>query len=96
MAAKHLRVTGIVQGVGYRASFEALARALKLAGWVRNRTDGSVEAVIAGDDEAVERIVAWARRGPPAARVDRLAVGDLDEPAERSIEAGVFTVRATA
>lgn len=96
MAAKHLRVSGTVQGVGYRASFEAQARALKLAGWVRNRADGSVEAVIAGDVEAVERIVAWARRGPPAARVDQLAVDDLDGPAEQTIEPGVFTVRPTA
>jgi acylphosphatase len=47
--AKHLIITGLVQGVGYRASFEARARALKLSGWVRNRADSSVEAIVRGD-----------------------------------------------
>jgi acylphosphatase len=94
-AAKHLLVTGIVQGVGYRASFEAQAQTLKLAGWVRNRKDGSVEAVVAGNDDAVDRIIVWARRGPSAARVDRLIVGEIDQADSRSIEQDVFTVRPT-
>ena len=95
-AAKHLIVTGIVQGVGYRASFEAQAQALKLAGWVRNRKDGSVEAVVAGSEDAVNRIIVWARRGPGAARVDRLIVSELDQADSRSVEPDVFTVRPTA
>jgi acylphosphatase len=90
--AKHLRIVGIVQGVGYRASFETRARALRLAGWVRNRRDGSVEAVVSGDAQAIEAIVEWARRGPPAARVDQVTVGDIDDA---SITPGVFRTVAT-
>lgn len=92
-AAKRLIASGIVQGVGYRASFAGQARALHLAGWVRNRADGSVEAVVAGSVQAIERIVAWARRGPPAARVDRLTIEDVEDA---SLTPGVFAIRASA
>lgn len=68
--ALHVRVTGIVQGVGYRAWTEQAARARGLSGWVRNRRDGSVEAVIAGDDGAVDLMLAALRTGPPASEVD--------------------------
>lgn len=64
-----LRITGRVQGVGYRAFVEAEARARSLEGWVRNRRDGSVEAVLAGEREAVEEMTAACWRGPPASRV---------------------------
>ena len=74
--AKHLYIEGRVQGVGYRASFAALANSLELAGWVRNRRDGSVEAVIDGPDEAMERLLTWAHQGPPAAKVTNLRVTD--------------------
>jgi acylphosphatase len=73
-----LRITGIVQGVGYRFAFEHEARALGLSGWVRNRLDGSVEAVVAGDLQSLERIIAWARNGPALAQVKRVAVDDAD------------------
>lgn len=76
--ARHLRITGIVQGVGYRVSFERQARALDLSGWVKNRLDKSVEALICGDAGAIETMIAWARRGPPGARVDDVAVSDID------------------
>ena len=79
--AKHLNITGIVQGVGYRASFEQQARALGLSGWVRNRRDGSVEALVRGDEEALRKIVDWARRGPPAARVRDVSAVDVDDGA---------------
>lgn len=77
--AKHLNIIGVVQGVGYRASFEAQARALRLSGWVRNRLDGSVEAMIYGEAEALTKIIEWARRGPPSARVSDVAVTDVDD-----------------
>lgn len=76
--AKHLVITGVVQGVGYRAAFEAQARALTLAGWVRNRLDGSVEAVVCGDPQAVEEIIEWAHRGPLNARVRHVKVIDAN------------------
>ncbi|HVK93438.1 MAG TPA: acylphosphatase [Noviherbaspirillum sp.] len=90
--AKHLRIVGLVQGVGYRASFEAQARSLQLTGWVRNRSDGSVEAVVRGTPHALEEIIAWSRRGPSAARVSAVSVSDLDD---QSVAGDRFTVRAT-
>jgi len=71
---RRLLITGRVQGVGFRFAFADEARELRLRGWVRNRRDGSVEAIVAGADEDVEAMVAWARRGPPAARVGAVSV----------------------
>ena len=64
-----IRVSGRVQGVGYRDSLCMEAERLGVSGWVRNRSDGTVEALLQGDAAAVEALVAWARKGPPAARV---------------------------
>lgn len=77
--AKHLVITGRVQGVGYRASFEAQARALQLYGWVRNRRDGSVEALVRGDAAALEKIISWSKRGPGAAVVSDVKVTEKDD-----------------
>ena len=66
----HLRVHGIVQGVSFRWSTEREARRLGLTGWVRNRPDGSVEAVAEGPEDALRALVAWCRRGPPGAEVE--------------------------
>jgi acylphosphatase len=70
----HIRVEGRVQGVGYRAFVEMRATELGLEGWVRNRRDGSVEAVLQGPDEAVERMLELCREGPPAAMVTNVGV----------------------
>lgn len=64
-----LCIRGRVQGVGFRDALSREAERLGLAGWVRNRADGDVEAVAQGDAAGLEALVAWARRGPPAARV---------------------------
>ena len=69
LRTEHLLITGVVQGVGYRWSMVQVAERLEIAGWVRNRRDGSVEAFVRGTPEAIEALVTWARRGPPAARV---------------------------
>ena len=66
---KRLVVTGRVQGVFYRESMKAEAARLGIRGWVRNRIDGSVEAVVQGTPESVGAIIAWARRGPADAEV---------------------------
>jgi acylphosphatase len=73
---RHLSISGRVQGVGFRWALSAQANALGLAGWVRNRRDGSVEALIGGTPQAVEALTTWAHRGPPGARVDRVMSND--------------------
>ena len=87
MITRRLTIRGRVQGVGFRDALcdEALERGV--AGWVRNRTDGSVEALVQGPPDRVAELIAWARRGPPASRVDDLQVeaGD-DEPAHAGFE----------
>ena len=60
---------GVVQGVGYRFSAARAAALRDVSGWVRNRADGAVEAVLEGRPEAVESMVEWCRRGPPGAIV---------------------------
>ncbi len=65
----HLLIRGRVQGVGFRYAFADEARSRKLRGWVRNRRDGSVEAIVAGPAADIDAIVAWSRRGPASAQV---------------------------
>ena len=91
--AVRLQITGQVQGVGYRAAFQRRASELRLSGWVRNRRDGSVEALVEGDAAALAAIENWARQGPPGARV--AAVQREDARAD-PIHAGRFDIIATA
>ena len=91
--AKHLRITGRVQGVGYRATFARQALALGLSGWVRNRLDGSVEARVAGDAQALKRIIAWAKHGPAGAQVSSVAVTEIDDGV---VTDGEFRILPTA
>jgi acylphosphatase len=72
-----------VQGVFFRDTCEREARAAGVAGWVRNRWDGAVEAAFEGSADAVERMVAWCRRGPPRATVTSVDVHDEDPVGER-------------
>jgi len=71
---RHLRISGRVQGVGYRDALRSEALARGVSGWVRNRRDGTVEAVLQGEATATDAVIAWARRGPPAARVSGLEI----------------------
>jgi acylphosphatase len=78
----HLRIAGRVQGVGYRYALHAEARTGGISGWVRNRRDGTVEAVVQGSPQAVEKILSWAKLGPPAARVTEVSA----QPAQGEID----------
>ena len=69
-------VTGRVQGVWFRESCRERAVAVGVAGWVRNRADGTVEGVFEGPPAAVDRLVTWCRTGPSHARVDTVATAD--------------------
>ena len=84
----HVRISGMVQGVAYRAWTERRANALGLSGWVRNLANGDVEAVFSGPAAAVETMLAAARDGPRHASVDAVTVLGEAEPLT-----GAFTIR---
>jgi acylphosphatase len=85
----HLHISGHVQGVGFRYAARREALALGLAGWVRNDADGTVDAVVQGDDVSVQQFVYWAREGPAGAWVSTVDV--IDEPPERALTS--FAIR---
>jgi acylphosphatase len=78
-----LRIEGFVQAVGYRHFAIAEAARLGLDGWIRNRSDGTVEAVISGDTASVEKFVQACMRGPKGARVENVELSPADPPQEK-------------
>ncbi|MCC5976619.1 MAG: acylphosphatase [Salinarimonas sp.] len=82
MIARHVHVTGRVQGVWFRAWTREQALVHGVSGWVRNLSDGSVEAVVAGSEEAVEAVIAVLHDGPPAAKVEDVRVTEASLPDE--------------
>jgi len=81
---RHLRINGRVQGVCYRASMTEEATRLGLQGWVRNRQDGSVEALAQGPASAVQALIDWAHQGPRMARVDEVLVTAVEDGVSHS------------
>jgi acylphosphatase len=75
--ARHLTIHGRVQGVFYRGWAVDTARELRLVGWIRNRHNGTVEAIVQGSDAAVERFIALAHEGPPGAEVESVEVREV-------------------
>ena len=73
---KHVLIKGWVQGVFFRATLQERAYDLEIAGWVRNKYDGSVEAVFEGENENIEKIIDWCHQGPRGARVTQVLVKD--------------------
>jgi acylphosphatase len=72
----HIYISGIVQGVFFRAATRHAAADLNLTGWVRNMNDGRVEAVFEGEDADVEKMIAWCKVGPPSARVEEVTMSE--------------------
>jgi acylphosphatase len=93
---RHVVVRGRVQGVGYRAFVERRAHEHDLEGWVRNRRDGNVEAVLAGSPDAVEAVIEACRRGPRHAQVEAIDVEEgAPELLERRVPGERFSVLST-
>jgi acylphosphatase len=90
MIARRVRIQGRVQGVFFRNWTQSKALVLGVRGWVRNRSDGSVELAAYGEAESVEALIAECRSGPPAAKVERIEV----EAVEAEVPSG-FDVTAT-
>ena len=93
--ARRLFVSGRVQGVGFRWALCAEARRLDLAGWVRNLRDGRVEALVCGEEEAVDHLTLWAQNGPSTARVDNL-LANPEPVTDNTRTLKPFALRATA
>lgn len=74
MKRVHVYISGRVQGVFFRATTHRAATGFQLTGWVRNMSDGRVEAVFEGNNENVDKILEWCHTGPPAARVEKVIV----------------------
>ena len=81
-----VRLTGRVQGVSFRAWTRDEAQTLAVAGWIRNCNDGSVEAQLEGEPDAIEELIELMREGPPGAKVDRVEVEEADREGLGSFE----------
>ena len=86
MPARRYLVSGLVQGVGFRHAMRREAQRLGLHGWVRNRADGTVEAVAVGADGWLDALQRWAHHGPPAAQVDTVEVTALSSEALAEVQ----------
>jgi acylphosphatase len=84
MIAKHVFISGRVQGVFYRDTTRRTARRLGVVGWVRNCLDGRVEAFVQGSEEAVNDLLEWFHEGPSMARVDQVSAEDVEADPELS------------
>jgi acylphosphatase len=84
--ALHVRVTGLVQGVFFRAWARDEAQALGVSGWIRNCSDGSVEALVEGEAEAIEELIDLLREGPPGAQVEDVEIEEADREGLSSFE----------
>ena len=89
----HLTVHGLVQGVGFREGMMRVAMQAQVHGWVCNRLNGTVEAALRGSEPACEILVVWARRGPPAGRVDRVDVRPATEQESALIGKGFYCLQ---
>lgn len=91
---RRLFIHGRVQGIGFRWALMTEARKHHLDGWVRNRRDGGVEALLIGPPDAVDALTVWAHHGPPQARIDRVVSRDEPSCGEND-RTGQFTQRST-
>ena len=85
----HVRIEGVVQGVFFRAHTQEQAQRLGLNGWVRNRPDGSVEAVMEGEASRIEQMIQWCHEGPPMSNVTHVEVSEQEPLGER----GGFSIK---
>ncbi len=79
MPAKHLIITGQVQGVFFRATTQEMAQSLGLTGWVKNTNEGAVEIHAEGSEDALQQLEEWCQHGPPAARVEKMTAAEVLE-----------------
>lgn len=90
----HLKIIGRVQGVGFRYAMCTEARRLRVIGWVRNRSDGTVEAVAAGEQAALQQLAQWAQSGPAGSEVKDVQVRAATDAEATNID-NPFSLRAT-
>lgn len=79
MIRVHLRISGQIQGVFFRRSAKLEAEKLEIVGWIRNNADGSVEVMAQGPNETIDKFIAWSKKGPPFAKVEKVEVEWLSE-----------------